>query len=427
MSEKDCNKQAERRQKISKNTLIVGVDIGSEFNAMALMNEAGEILGRYPKIYNSRGGFEQFKEIIEVIKRKKGFKRILIGMEPTGHYWRKIAYYAKGRGYDVRFIRTTAVRHQRELDESSSAKTDMRDAVTIANVMREGKYIDTVIADGIYRQLRMLAHVRENMQRYNTGTKHRLSAILDDYFPELKDVFWSMTAKGLLAVLEACPFPEDVIKCGVEQMAELIGKSSRRKCKALEKAKKIYQGAMETIGLKDVSEADRYRLRSCLEEIKRCEGQLKEVAGQMEGLLEQIPASEILMSIKGVGPITTAVFLGELGDPKNFSNPKQIIKYAGYDPQEDDSGKSIGRKKISKKGRWLLRKYLYFMGMRVLYQNTFFRKYYEKKLKMKNRWGQLLKKKEAICAVVIKLIKVIFALLRDNRKFSSVRPVTVAV
>ena len=63
----------------------------------------------------------------------------------------------------------------------------------------------------------------------------------------------------------------------------------------------------------------------------------------------------------------------------------------------------------------------------MLYQNTFFRKYYEKKLKMKNRWGQLLKKKEAICAVVIKLIKVIFALLRDNRKFSSVRPVTVAV
>ena len=67
------------------------------------------------------------------------------------------------------------------------------------------------------------------------------------------------------------------------------------------------------------------------------------------------------------------------------------------------------------------------MGMRVLYRNTFFRKYYERKLKVKNCWGQLLKKKEAICAVVIKLIKVIFALLRDNRKFTSARPVAVAV
>src|ERR1700691_1615683 len=124
MSEKDCSKQVERRQKISKSTMIVGMDIGSEFNAMALMNESGEVLGRYPKVNNSREGFEYFKKVIEEIKHRKGLKRVLIGMEPTGHYWRKIAYYAKDQGYEVRFIRTTALRHQRELDESSSAKTD---------------------------------------------------------------------------------------------------------------------------------------------------------------------------------------------------------------------------------------------------------------------------------------------------------------
>lgn len=216
MSERDCNKQVERRQKISKSTLIVGLDIGSEFNAMALMNETGEVLARDPKIYNSREGFEYFKKGIERVKKQVGLKEVLVGMEPTGHYWRKIAYYAKEQGYEVRFIRTTALRHQRELDESSSAKTDMRDAVTIANVVREGKYIDTVIEDGVFRQLRMLAHVRENIQRYNVGTKHRLAAVLDDYFPELKEIFWSMKAKGLWAVLEECPFPEDVLKNSVE-------------------------------------------------------------------------------------------------------------------------------------------------------------------------------------------------------------------
>ena len=427
MSERDCNKQVERRQKITQTTLIVGLDIGSEFNAMGLMNEAGEVIGRYPKINNSREGFEYFKNIIEKIKQKEGFKSVLMGMEPTGHYWRKIAYYGKGQGYEVRFIRTTALRHQRELDESSSAKTDMRDAVTIANIVREGKYIDTVIEDGVFRELRMLGHVRENIQRYNVGTKHRLSAVLDDYFPELKNIFWSTKAKGLWAVLEACPFPEDVLKSSVEEIAELIGKSSRRKGKALEKAQKVYEGAKESIGLKYVGEADRYRLRSCVQEIKKYEGQLKEVEGQMKELLKQIPGVEILMSIRGVGMITTGVFLGELGDPKNFSDAKQIVKYAGYDPQEDDSGKSVGRKRISKKGRWLLRKYLFFMGMRVIHRNSFFRKYYDKKLKKKNRWGQMLKKKEALCAVVIKLIKVIFALLRDNRKFTTARPVPAVV
>ena len=68
-------------------------------------------------------------------------------MEPTGHYWRKIAFFAKEQSHEVRFVRTTAVKHQRELDESSSAKSDIRDAFTIGNIVREGKYIDTVIED----------------------------------------------------------------------------------------------------------------------------------------------------------------------------------------------------------------------------------------------------------------------------------------
>ncbi len=422
MSQKDCNKQVKRRQKITKTTLIVSLDIGSEFNAMALMNKDGAIIGRYPKIFNSRKGFEYFKKVIEQVRRTKGYKKVLVGFEPTGHYWRKIAYYAKECGYEIRFIRTTALKHQRGLDESSPAKNDMRDAVTIGNVVREGKYIDTVIEDGVYRQLRMLAHVRENIGRYNVAAKHRLLAVVDDYFPELRGIFWSMKAKGLWAVLEECPFPTDVLKKNVKVIAELIGKSSRRKGKAWEKAEKIYKGAQESIGLKYVGEADRYRLKMCLEEIKKAEEQLKEVEGQMKGLLKGLSSAEILMSIRGVGMITTAVFLGEVGDPKNFGHAKQIIKYAGYDPKEDDSGKSIGRKRISKKGRWLLRKYLYFMGMRVIHRNKFFRKYYDKKLKKKNRWGQLLKKKEVICAVINKVIKVIFALLRDGRTFTTARP-----
>ena len=141
MSGRDYTKQVQKRQKIKKTTLVAGIDIGSEFNAMGLMSKTGEIVGRYPKIYNSRKGFEYFKEAIEDTKRRYGLKTVLIGLEPTGHYWRKIAYFAKEQGYEVRFVRTTAVKHQREVDESSSAKTDIKDALTIANITREGKYL----------------------------------------------------------------------------------------------------------------------------------------------------------------------------------------------------------------------------------------------------------------------------------------------
>ena len=62
------------------------------------------------------------------------------------------------------------------------------------------------------------------------------------------------------------------------------------------------------------------------------------------------------------------------------------------------------------------------MSMRAIYRSEFFREYYEGKLKSSNSFGQPLKKKEAICAVAIKLIKVIFALLRDDRMFTAKVP-----
>jgi transposase len=422
MHEKDYNKQAARRQRIKRTTLVIGMDIGNEFNAMCLMNKDGEVLGKYSRIYNSRNGFDYFVKAVEGTKRKHRLKEVLIGIEPTGHYWRKIAYFAKEKGYEVRFVRTTALRHQRELDESSSAKSDVRDAVTIANITREGKYIDTVIEDGASRQLRTLAHVRERIQRYNTGSKHALKAVLDDYFPELKGIFWSMKSKGLWAILENCPFPIDAIELGLGKLTELIAKSSRRKTSAAEKAVKLYQLAKESIGLKHIGVADRYRLKMYLEEVKCSEEQLKDIEKQMKKILEEIPYAKNILSIPGVGVLTCAVFLGELGNPYNFMNPKQIIKYAGYDPQENDSGQRVGRKIISKKGRWLLRKYLYFMSMRVIHRSKFFREYYQKKLRSINRFGEPLKKKAALCAVAIKVIKVIFALLRDKRTFTAKAP-----
>jgi transposase len=410
MRKKNDNRQVEKRQRITDATLVIGMDIGCEFNAMCLMSKEGAILGRYPKIYNSRKGFDYFHGVIEGMKRKHGFTDVLIGMEPTGHYWRKIAFFAMDKKYEVRFIRTTALKHQRELDESSSAKNDIRDAYTIANIVREGKYIDTVIEDGVFRQLRTLAHTRERVQRISTGAKHALKGVLEDYFPELKNIFWSMKAKGLLALLKQCPFPADVLAITPDMLTEIIAQSTRRKAKAREKALMIYEAAQQSVGLKRIGQADRHRVATYLSEIRHSEAQLKEIELQMKTLLQKIPFAEYILSIPGIGVLTCGVFLGELGDPYNFKDPKQIVKYAGYDPKEHDSGQSIGRKIISKKGRWLLRKYLYFMAMRVVHRSPFFKEYYENKQKT-------ITKKEALCAVAIKLIKVIFALLRDKRTF----------
>ena len=53
---------------ITDTTLVVGMDIGCEFNAMCLMNNEETVLGRYPKIYNSRKGFDYFVDGLTATK-----------------------------------------------------------------------------------------------------------------------------------------------------------------------------------------------------------------------------------------------------------------------------------------------------------------------------------------------------------------------
>jgi transposase len=323
---------------------VVGVDIGSAFNAVGFMNKEGEVLGSYPKMPNSREGFEQFVTITEGLKAKHGLTDVIIGLEPTGHYWRKFAYFAKEKGYEVRFVRTTALKHHRELDESSSAKSDKRDALTLTNITREGKYIDTVIEDGRRRHLRILVKVREKIQKRNVSAKNSLHAALDDYFPELHRIFWSMNSRGLWVLLERCPFPEDVVTLQVSALKEMIGRASRRRAEASQKATVVYQAAKESIGLRQIGSADRYRLKMCLEEVKRTGLIIKDIEREIKRTLKEIPEAEYLLSIPGIGPISAAVFLGELGNPSYFQSARQVVKYAGYDPQESDSGYRINGK-----------------------------------------------------------------------------------
>jgi transposase len=104
--------------KVRDTTLVVGVDVGNAFNAVGYMNKEGKVLGSYAKLYNNREGFEQFVRMTEGLKTKYRQKDVLIGMEPTGLYWRKLAYFARELGYEVRFIRTT------ELNQNGSQQSE---------------------------------------------------------------------------------------------------------------------------------------------------------------------------------------------------------------------------------------------------------------------------------------------------------------
>ena len=111
-----------------------------------------------------------------------------------------------------------------------------------------------------------------------------------------------------------------------------------------------------------------------------------------------------MLSVNGIGLVTVAGFISEVGDISRFKNPKQIQKYAGFELVENSSGKHKGRTTISKRGR----KIIYQVVLPLIRINQEFGSiydYYRKRIK------NPLKGRQAMIAVGCKLIRVFFAIM----------------
>ena len=121
-------------------------------------------------------------------------------------------------------------------------------------------------------------------------------------------------------------------------------------------------------------------------------------------IIQQIPNAEKMLSVDGVGLVTVAGFISEVGDISRFKNPKQIQKYAGFELVENSSGKHKGRTTISKRGR----KIIYQVVLPLIRINQEFGSiydYYRKRVK------NPLKGRQTMIAVGCKLIRVFFAIM----------------
>jgi transposase len=132
----------------------------------------------------------------------------------------------------------------------------------------------------------------------------------------------------------------------------------------------------------------------------------------------QIPEVEKLLAIKGVGIVTVAGFIAEVGDIRRFQSPKQIQKLAGLALKENSSGKYKGQTTISKRGRSRLRAVLFQAVMPLVAKNAEFaeiHRYYTTRAK------NPLKKKQSLIALSCKLIRVFYVILSKGIAYDPVK------
>ena len=131
----------------------------------------------------------------------------------------------------------------------------------------------------------------------------------------------------------------------------------------------------------------------------------------MESIIERIPCAQRIRSIKGIGTITVAGLIGEIGDFGTFSTQGEVMKFAGLNIYEVSSGKHRGKRKISKRGRSRPRNLLYLAALNTVRKNGVMHEYYRRLL------GNGLPKVSALVAVSRKLLRIVYALVRDGNDY----------
>ena len=139
-----------------------------------------------------------------------------------------------------------------------------------------------------------------------------------------------------------------------------------------------------------------------------------QIETHLEAHPERARLRDLLVSIPGVGSLTAAVVLSELGDVHRFESARQAAAYAGLVPSHHRSGTSVHRpSRLSKVGNSRLRKALYFPSLSAMRHNAAVRALAEQ-LQAKGK-----KKMTVVGAAMRKLLHICYGVLNSGRPFDA--------
>ena len=288
-------------------------------------------------------------------------------------------------------------------------KTDKKDPRVIADVISLGHSLTVIVPEGAAAQLRRLTHARERAMERRTAMNNQLQDLVFVIFPEFGDIIKPSTKTGMY-LIKKYPSPTSVTSVDVDTFCNIVRKISRGKI-VRDRAEKLYNAAKTSVGITEGIESILIETSHLVSNIEAENQYIKNLEDQMLVHLEQIPYSQSILSIKGIGNITVAGLVGEVGDFRKFKTISEVMKLAGLDLFEISSGKQKGKHRISKRGRALIRKLLFFAAINAVKSHGIMHARYQKMLE--NGTPKI----KALIAVSRKLLRIIFALARDNTQY----------
>jgi transposase len=405
------NSLMQKRSAIKPDTLIVGVDV-AKFYHVACTLVSGAAIGRPLEFPNSREGFLALSAEIEA-RKPTSASTVIVGLESTGVYWINLARWLADHGCQVVQVSGLYVHRAKELLDNSHGTSDGKDALLIADLVAQGKYLGFVRPAGVLADLRQLVGLRQRLVHERTARYNLLHQSVDLLFPEFATVFRDVTGPSARRVLRRFPTPAATLAHPPDEMRRLLSEDGRVRV-SVAKLVRLQTAAQQSIGTREDTAGIEYALNDTLLELDSLDTRVKQVEAEINRLLVQIDETPILSSL--VGPMTAAIILGETGGFKQYSCAAAVLKLAGLNLYQISSGQYRGDRHISQMGRPLLRQALYLAVLQHTHPGMPLYPYYAEML-LRGK-----PKPVALVALCCRLVRLLYALVRDGRCYSAQPP-----
>jgi transposase len=392
------------RRLISMTMYFVGIDISKYKHDCCIISAANQKVVSKFTFKNDKSGFEQLNLILNSLSTPEDIK---IGFESTAHYALNLELFLENANHSFMEVNPVLIKEYKKSTTLRRTKTDSVDCESIARWLMTVEYKPH--SKGFYHaySLKSLTRLRDKLIRQRSFYLIKITNVLDHTFPEFKPFFNERLSKTALYLLENYG--------SAEKMARM-NSASYEKLRSVSRGKfspqqflRLKELAANTVGVNN-SIFD-VELNSLLSLYKSLVKEIDTIKKEINKLIEEVHPH--YMSVPGIGPLSAAVIYSEYGDISNFTNPGQMLAFAGIEPGINESGTESHGGKMVKRGSSQLRYTLINCCLPLIRFDMTFATYYAKKR------GEGKPHRVAITHVAKKLIRVIYALERQDIDFNA--------
>jgi transposase len=405
-------------------SVFIGVDIGKFKHVAGFVSKT--LLERHQHFEHcpaflfeqSREGFRAF---VERIRSYCPLEQCFILMEQTGHYHRPLQQYLLELDLPVYVMHVQS-------RQAGMLKTDKRDALGLANHLYNQLELGVQVTNKLQvvrhavppsaaaAQLKGLMRHRYELVNESTQRKNKLTAICDELFPELTQVFKDPNLPTALDLRERFPTPHAVATASLTALREVRKKSFPSEAQLV----LLQQLAAQSIGTKDIARQRGLLLEQelLIKELRLIQDHLAQLEEEICQIVEQCREGKILLSIPPISPLAAATMLAGIGHIANFEDAAHLKSYCGWAPKRAQTGVTFDRTSLTQGGSRELKRVMYLVAWNAIKTETEWASLYKRlvpRLCSYDERTQAYKGRgKAVGHVIGRVITLIYALLKQD-------------